>query len=297
MHADGPGGRPVRQNGSIRTWSLNELLAACADLHQRYAEVLRVPALSAGVYGLDAGADDPQGPHTEDEVYVVLRGRARATVGGETVAVAPGSLLYVPALADHRFHDIEEELAVLVLFAPAEGSSAERDWYAVVSAEECRHCGLAAAAVPQDQLGTAISREGTRWAALLSERADHELRRRPRAEVWSALEYAAHVRDVLSLFRDRVGSAVAEAEPEFGWWDHEAAAVDEGYNQQDPPVVAAMLGEAAERLVTALPAEGDAAWQRAGTRRGSERFTVDGLARFALHEARHHRFDAERGLA
>ncbi len=287
----------MRHYSFIWNWSLTELLAAPADLQQRYAEVLRVARLSAGVYELDAGADDPQGPHTEDEVYVVLRGRARATVGGETVAVAPGSLLYVPALVPHRFHDIQEDLAVVVLFAPAEGSAAERDWDAVVTAEECDDCGLAAAAVPQNELGTAISREGARWAALLSERAEHELRRRPRAEVWSALEYAAHVRDVLALFRDRVGWAITEEEPEFGWWDHEAVAVEEGYNEQDPPVVTAMLEEAAERLVRALPAEGDAAWQRAGTRREIERFTVDGLARFALHEARHHRFDAERGLA
>lgn len=287
----------MRHYGRIWDWSLTELLAAPAKLQQRYAEVLRVPTLSAGVYVLAAGADDPQEPHTEDEVYVVLRGRARVTVGAETVAVAPGSLLHVRALVPHRFHDIQADLAVLVLFAPAEGTAAERDWYAVVTAEHCDDCGLAAAGVPQHELGTAIAREGARWAALLSERAEHELRRRPRAEVWSALEYAAHVRDVLALFRDRVGSAITEEEPEFGWWNHEAAAVDEGYNEQDPPVVAAMLEEAAERLVMALPAEGDAAWQRAGTRRESERFTVDGLARFALHEARHHRFDAERGLA
>jgi mannose-6-phosphate isomerase-like protein (cupin superfamily) len=287
----------VRHHGPIWNWSVTELLAAPAELQQRYAEVLRVATLSAGVYGLDAGAHDPQEPHTEDEVYVVLRGQARATVGGETVAVAPGSLLYVPARVPHRFHDIKKDLAVLVLFALAEGSAAERDWYAVVAEERCDDCGLAAAAVPQHELGTAISREGARWGALLSERAEHELRRRPRADVWSALEYAAHVRDVLALFRDRVGSAITEEEPEFGWWDHEAAAVEEGYNEQDPPVVAAMLQEAAERLVMALPAERDAAWQRAGTRRERERFTVDGLARFALHEARHHRFDAERGLA
>ena len=79
-------------------------------------------ALSAGVYELAAGAEDPQQPHTEDEVYVVLRGQARATVGGEIVNVTPGSFLYVPAGVPHRFHDIDRDLTVLVMFAPPEGS-------------------------------------------------------------------------------------------------------------------------------------------------------------------------------
>ncbi len=102
--------------------------------------------------------------------------------------------------------------------------------------------------------------------------------------------------DVLALFADRVALALAEEKPEFGWWDHEAAAVDEGYNELDRHLVAAGLRESAERLVSALPRPTERAWQRAGTRRGRERFTVEGLARFALHEVRHHCIDAERAL-
>jgi hypothetical protein len=104
------------------------------------------------------------------------------------------------------------------------------------------------------------------------------------------------VRDVLALFRDRVGLAMAEEEPEFGWWDHEAAVVVERYNAQDPGCVAAALQSNAQGLMVALPPLGDPAWQRAGTRRGRERFTVEGLARFALHEAHHHRVVALRAL-
>ncbi len=172
----------------------------------------------------------------------------------------------------------------------------ERDWFQVVADQECEECVLEARAVAQGALGTAISEEGHRWGALLTEHYEIELlRRRPGADVWSAMEYAAHVRDVLALFRDRVVLALSEHEPEFGWWDHEAAAVDERYNEQDPGEVAAALRTNAAGLVRALPSPGDTAWARAGTRRGRERFTVEGLARFALHEARHHRLDAERG--
>ena len=106
----------------MRHLSLTDLLAASSDAPRGYAEVLRVEALSAGVYELAAGAEDPQQPHTEDEVYVVLRGQARATVGGEVVNVTPGSFLYVPAGVPHRFHDIDKDLTVLVMFAPPEGS-------------------------------------------------------------------------------------------------------------------------------------------------------------------------------
>lgn len=81
--------------------------------------------LSVGTYSLRAGAEDPQSPHTEDEVYVVTTGRARFTGGDRTVDVGPGSVLYVPAGEPHRFHDIAENLTVLVLFAPAEGTRAD----------------------------------------------------------------------------------------------------------------------------------------------------------------------------
>ena len=87
-------------------------------------ELLSVPDLSAGIYVLAAGAVDRQQPHTEDEVYVVLAGRARFTSGADTRDVGPGDTLFVPAHEPHRFHDIAEELRLVVVFGPAEGSRA-----------------------------------------------------------------------------------------------------------------------------------------------------------------------------
>ena len=92
-----------------------------------YEEHFRRPDLSIGTYSLRAGAADPQRPHDEDEVYVVTAGRGQFTGGGRTVEVAAGSVLYVPAHEAHRFHDIVEDLAVLVLFGPAYGSRALAD--------------------------------------------------------------------------------------------------------------------------------------------------------------------------
>ena len=89
---------------------------------RRYHEFLRVPDLSAGLYVLERGAPDPQQPHAEDEIYVVMRGRCRFRVGTEEREVEPGSVLFVPAGLEHRFLDVRDRLEVLVFFGPAEGS-------------------------------------------------------------------------------------------------------------------------------------------------------------------------------
>ncbi len=88
-----------------------------------YLEFLRRGRLSAGLYVLDAGADDPQQPHTEDEVYHVLEGRAVLEVAGEQRPVQPGTIVFVAAGVAHRFHSVASKLSVMVLFAPAEGTA------------------------------------------------------------------------------------------------------------------------------------------------------------------------------
>ena len=86
----------------------------------RYVEHLRVPDLSIGTYSIPAGGTDVQKPHTEDEIYVVTAGRARLTTPGGDAEVRAGSVAYVPAGEEHRFVDVTEDFAVLVVFAPAE---------------------------------------------------------------------------------------------------------------------------------------------------------------------------------
>jgi len=90
------------------------------DSGKRYSEFLRVPAMSAGIYVLPAGGADPQSPHKEDEMYYVVRGRARMRAGSEEQAVSEGSIIFVAAWVEHRFYEITEELMALVFFAPAE---------------------------------------------------------------------------------------------------------------------------------------------------------------------------------
>jgi len=99
---------------------VNELNEERTEKGKLYLEFLRVPAMSAGVYVLPKGGRDPQKPHREDELYFVVRGRARMQIGVEHAEVRAGSVIFVEAEAEHKFYDIQEELEVLVFFAPAE---------------------------------------------------------------------------------------------------------------------------------------------------------------------------------
>lgn len=106
----------------MQAWELDEIETARSAEGRLYREILRVPDLSAGLYVLEAGATDPQIPHTEDELYYVAAGRGLVSVGDERRSVAAGSLIFVPASVPHRFEDIAERLEILVIFGPAEGT-------------------------------------------------------------------------------------------------------------------------------------------------------------------------------
>jgi quercetin dioxygenase-like cupin family protein len=108
------------QELSMQAFQLAQLLSQQASSDKLYLEFLRVPDLSMGLYVLPAGSVDPQSPHTEDEVYYVVSGKAKIKVGEEDREVRAGSIVYVPKNVEHRFHSIEEELSLLVFFAPAE---------------------------------------------------------------------------------------------------------------------------------------------------------------------------------
>jgi mannose-6-phosphate isomerase-like protein (cupin superfamily) len=94
---------------------------------QHWREFLRVSSLSMGLYRLKAGQRDEQRPHTEDEVYLIISGKASFRAGEQEHAVAPGTLIFVERSLEHRFFDVTEDLTVLVFFAPPEGSLIDGD--------------------------------------------------------------------------------------------------------------------------------------------------------------------------
>jgi mannose-6-phosphate isomerase-like protein (cupin superfamily) len=101
-------------------FQIDELEQQRRQAGKSYLEFLRIPAMSAGVYALAAGSTDAQKPHKEDEMYYIVRGRARMRAGSEDRTVSAGAVIFVAAKVEHRFYDITEELVILVFFAPAE---------------------------------------------------------------------------------------------------------------------------------------------------------------------------------
>jgi mannose-6-phosphate isomerase-like protein (cupin superfamily) len=97
----------------------SELLAR-SDEH--YMEFVRVSSFSVGIYILEGGAFDHQQPHSEDEVYYVVSGKAKMKMDSDgtpsSFDVVPGTIIYVPARVHHAFYEITERLAVLVFFGP-----------------------------------------------------------------------------------------------------------------------------------------------------------------------------------
>jgi mannose-6-phosphate isomerase-like protein (cupin superfamily) len=100
-----------------QVFDLEEIKGKLKGEAVEYLEFLNVPALNCGIYFLAAGSTDMQAPHDEDEVYVVLQGKARMRLDDADRAIVPGSLLYISASTEHSFFEIEEDMTLLVMFA------------------------------------------------------------------------------------------------------------------------------------------------------------------------------------
>lgn len=91
-----------------------------------YVDFLKTNSLSVGYALWQAGVEDHQKPHTEDEVYYVVSGKAAVRIGGEETLVGPGSVIFVPAGVVHRFLHIEEEVRAIVFWSPPRGTGSPR---------------------------------------------------------------------------------------------------------------------------------------------------------------------------
>ncbi|SRR6056297_2053975 len=105
-------------NNMWQVFDLDEIKGKLRGEPVEYLEFLNVPSLNCGLYFLTAGSTDMQAHHDDDEVYLVLSGRARMRLDDEERDVGPGSLLYVSATTEHSFFEIEEDMTLLVLFSP-----------------------------------------------------------------------------------------------------------------------------------------------------------------------------------
>lgn len=168
------------------------------------------------------------------------------------------------------------------------------------SAAPCEECGFDYDALDPADVPAALRSFAKRYRAPLSrflpgEDGDSLVRERPAPEVWSALEYAAHVRDVFANYDAWIAQCLAEDRPVLEGPLPDDMSAERRYNEDDPAAVADALAANAERLaatVAAIPPDG---WDRVGLRRDEER-SVRLTARRAVHEGSHHLLDIGRGL-
>lgn len=162
-----------------------------------------------------------------------------------------------------------------------------KDWTWVLT-RPCPQCHLDIRDVERDALGRLLRDNATSWTAAL--RAPR-MTGRPRADVWSVTEYACHVRDVHTLFGERVRLMLADADPVFANWDQDATALERRYDLAEPEPVATELAAAAVAVASIYEAVPTDAWTRPGRRSNGDPFTVESLGRYHLHDVVHHLWD------
>ncbi len=164
-----------------------------------------------------------------------------------------------------------------------------KDWTWVIE-RPCAECGFDASAFAPADVAGMIRANATAWPAVL---ARPDARLRPDDATWSPLEYGAHVRDVLRLYRVRLALMLDQENPLYPNWDQDAAAVAGRYNEQDPAVVAEELTDAAVALAADFETVNGEQWQRRGRRSDGVEFTVAGFASYLIHDPIHHLADVD----
>lgn len=162
-----------------------------------------------------------------------------------------------------------------------------KDWTWVLT-EPCAECGFAAGEFPPTAIGQRLRDDIPRWQAVLS---GPDAGVRPNAEIWSATEYACHVRDVCDLFAERLDLMLTEDDPQFANWDQDATAVERDYAAELAPTVSGDLAIAFERAAAAFDAVPADAWDRPGRRSNGSAFTAATLGQYFLHDVVHHLHD------
>lgn len=166
--------------------------------------------------------------------------------------------------------------------------SQTKDWTWVLD-EECPECGFFTGTPARSELPGLTTHVADRWVAVTARVDDPATR--PAPMVWSPLEYACHVRDVLALGRYRTGLMVDEDSPTFANWDQDATAIEDDYGSQDIAEVSTQLAQNAAILADFLDGLPDEAWPRAGKRSDGAGFTVESFTRYVLHDPIHHLTD------
>lgn len=156
----------------------------------------------------------------------------------------------------------------------------------------CAECGMDTRELSAAEIPAMLRSSVATWQQELGRQ---DVRQRPEPQLWSPLEYACHVRDVCVVFDGRLRRMLTEDDPTFDNWNQDATAIDNRYGEQDPEVVAAELGRAADVLADRFAQVSGEQWQRTGSRSDGAVFTVQAFGRYFIHDVVHHLHDVGHG--
>jgi hypothetical protein len=162
-----------------------------------------------------------------------------------------------------------------------------KNWTWVIE-RPCPECGFDASFYEDPDIAPAILGNASSWPALLGRPS---VRVRPDDSTWSPLEYAAHVRDVMAVYRERLRLMIETEDPLYPNWDQDESAIAERYNEQDPAVVGVQIAANGSDLAGAFGALAAEQWLRVGRRSDGASFTVSSMAKYMTHDLIHHRWD------
>lgn len=165
-----------------------------------------------------------------------------------------------------------------------------KNW-AWVTERACPECGFDASTTTLAEIPGLLRDAVGRWPAVLGRQ---DVAVRPDESTWSALEYGAHVRDVIVVFTGRFHRMLTEDDPLLENWDQDATAIESRYGDHDPRVVAGDLVAGGDSLAALLEGIPPGAARRAALRTDGSRFTIDSLARYFFHDVAHHLWDVAR---
>jgi hypothetical protein len=167
-----------------------------------------------------------------------------------------------------------------------------KDWTWVLD-RPCLECGFDTAIVEPSSIGRLLRENVAAWEPLL---ASILAPMRPSDEIWSALEYGCHVRDVFRVYLGRLDRMLAEDDPLYPNWDQDATAVEERYGEQSPTAVSEQLRAAGDLLAERFDQVQADQWERTGRRSDGARFTVESFSRYLIHDPIHHLYDVRTGF-
>lgn len=159
----------------------------------------------------------------------------------------------------------------------------------------CPDCGFDFDESPAT-LQTSLRSAHERFLEATAGFTDEDLRRRPSPEVWSALEYMAHTRDVVAFYTDRISRTLRENRPRLDSPNWAAETDARKYNSELPADVLAGVRASCEALADLWDTISNHDWHRPAFSSTGEHRDVLMFAKGAAHETEHHCKDARDSL-